>query len=214
MRSLDIKYLQNLAKSLNVKLPNFFLETGTYKGDTVISLNKYFKKLVTIEICEKAYNFSKNRARERGIDNIEFLLGDSALMMNKALEILKNRNAIFFLDGHVTENQTDFTGKGIHDCPLLQELKCISENFKGRGIVIIDDARLLGMKKCRESAYADWSNITSSSLKESFDETRVKKWFYTEGGKYIRDKKVKYDANDRIVILFNEIKEDNQEINL
>lgn len=206
MRSLDIKYLEQLVKSLNVKLPSFFLETGTYKGDTVISLSKYFKKLVTIEICEKAYNYSKNRAVKEKKDNIKFLLGDSALMMNKALEILKNRNALFFLDGHVTDNNSGYTGKGKYDCPLLQELKCISENFKGKGIIIIDDTRLLGMEKCKKTANADWSNITDSSLRESFDKKRVNKWIYTKGARN--------EKNDRIVIIFNEIKEDNQEINL
>ena len=38
------------------KNAKIFIETGTYKGETIIALSKYFKKLYTVEFKKEFYD--------------------------------------------------------------------------------------------------------------------------------------------------------------
>ena len=197
MRSLDIKYIKKVLNENQLKLYDFktFIETGTYLGETVFSNSIYFDNLYTVEINKKAYERCKKEAVKKNIKNIKFFLGDSALMLKSMIKIAGEKSKIYFLDGHVTDNKSGFTGKGIVDVPLLAELKQISILDNSNSLIIIDDTRLLGQKRSTETANCDWSHININAILDSINKNRIKKWYFTEGA---RNQK-----NDRLIILLN-----------
>ena len=64
MRSLNFKELEIFNK-LGQTITSNFVETGTYKGLTILPMSQHFKKLYTIEINEKAYIFCKDKAKKK-----------------------------------------------------------------------------------------------------------------------------------------------------
>lgn len=60
-----------------------FVETGTYKADTILMVSKHFLSVYTTEIVPALYNQSKERARQEGVEHITFLLGDSVELLKE-----------------------------------------------------------------------------------------------------------------------------------
>jgi len=148
-----------------------FVETGTYRGDTIISMESLFDELHTIEILEDLYNLCKNKIKNK---KINFYLGDSSTILKDICIKLKN-NAIFFLDGHYSGNGT---GRGDKDCPLYEELQSIMNNFKHNSIVIIDDCRDFGKKHVSGNGkIIDWSKINLSNILEITQKRRTEYYF-------------------------------------
>lgn len=137
-----------------------FVETGTYKADTTLMVSKHFKNVYTTEIVPALHNQSKERARQAGIENITFLLGDS-------VELLKDitprvvQGAVFFLDAHQSGGDTSNNGK--NHVPLFQELDVILSNKVGPSIYIVDDLRLF-------DKFWDWVGITPATILAKFAE--------------------------------------------
>jgi len=185
MPSIDINFLKSLEE--DYKLYNIFIETGTFRGNTIFNLEPYFDLLYTIEIKKNFYN---EVIKKYNGNKINFLLGDSSEIFEKLLKTIKH-DSIFFLDGHWSGGNTS---KGKKDCPLIEELTSINNNFKNRAILIIDDSRLFGLspgKGCNE----DWSEISINALVTILG-ARVKKVYY-------RDSDI--IKNDRLIIEINEI---------
>ena len=160
-----------------------FVETGTALGETVFSLEQYFKFLYTIEISQYYYN--KVVQRYNG-NKIKFILGDSA----KELEQLSKNitgNTVFFLDGHWSSGNT---GRGERDCPLYEELTHINNHFKYSGIIIIDDHRLFGKGPNTGGCAENWEDINDTAILNILN-NRVEKLYYLPSS---------LDAKDRMVI--------------
>jgi hypothetical protein len=153
MPSLTIDYF----KTHNIDYTQYtnFIETGTNYGDTILHMEPYFKHLYTIEIEKPIYDAAKEKYNGNKID---FLLGDSALMMNDLMPTITG-NSIIFLDGHWSGSET---GKGIKECPLYEELSAIHSYHEGEAIIIIDDARLF-----ESNDYIDWTDITFERIKDN-----------------------------------------------
>jgi len=181
MPSIDIKFLNKLED--DYKKYNYFIETGTLNGDTIFGLEQYFNKLYTIEISEKYYNNTKNNYNG---NKIEFILGDSSIIFNNLLPTIDNKS-IFFLDGHWSSGDT---GKGIKDCPLIEEITSINNLFIHEGIIIIDDFRLFGIK-----GDEDWSLINKEAILDIL-KSRINKVYHLDSN---------YAKNDRLIIHINEI---------
>lgn len=115
---------------------NIFIETGTFRGDTLYRLRNKFRNLYSIELSEYYYNFAQKRFRN--IKNINLILGNSG---KKLGELVKNINEpiFFWLDGHYSAG---LTAKADKECPMIEEIDAIFENSKFKNLILIDDARL------------------------------------------------------------------------
>lgn len=109
-----------------------FVETGTYLGASARFAASVFSRVVTIEIKRDYHEQAMAQSQET---NIEFLLGDSALLLPDIVAGLTG-TAFFWLDGHA--------GAGFFaeedNCPLLAELKAIAASPHPH-VIIVDDAR-------------------------------------------------------------------------
>jgi hypothetical protein len=131
-----------------------FIETGTYCGDTIFSIEPYFNNIYTIEFSEMFYKRTKNNYTG---NKINFLLGDSSIVFETLLPTIEEPT-IFFLDGHWSCGDT---GKSVKDCPLDEEITHINNLFKNEAIIIIDDYRLFGTNP---EGGCDWSQISKENL--------------------------------------------------
>ena len=154
MPSLDIQFLNSLKE--DYKQFPIFIETGTLNGDTTFAMEKYFNKIYTIELSEKYYNSTKSKYNG---DKIDFLLGDSSVVFEHLLPRI-DEDVIFFLDGHWSSGDT---GKGLKDCPLIEEIQHINNLYKNKAIIIVDDYRLF--EKGPNSGYnEDWNDINKQKI--------------------------------------------------
>lgn len=152
----ELKTILHLTKKNNY---NYFVETGTLMGETILRFIDDFDKLYTIELSPYYYNEFNNTNYNR--EKIKSILGDSSEMLKPVVNEL-NGDTIFFLDGHYSSGNT---AKGTKDCPLLEELSIINRYFKYEGLIIIDDLRLFGTK-----VNEDWLDITTENLLNSIPE--------------------------------------------
>ena len=129
-----------------------FIETGTYLGETILALEPYFNKLLTIEYSDYYYNYTKNKYNGNKID---FILGDSRIIFENILPSFTEK-CIFFLDAHYSGGNT---GRCEIDVPLIKEITLINNLFKNEAIIIIDDFRLFNTY-----VNEDWSNINKDDI--------------------------------------------------
>ena len=159
MPALELDILKSIKiENLIYNYP-VFIETGTYMGETIFKVEKFFKQLHTIEIKPEFYNNAKNRYQG---NKITFHLGDSSI---KLIDICKtlNNNVIFFLDGHWSAGNT---GRGNKDCPLYEELEAINNNLNNKAIIIIDDCRLFGLgpNTTNGKEVCNWEDISIDKI--------------------------------------------------
>lgn len=115
-----------------------FIETGTFKGDTLYRLKDKFIKIYSIELSEYYYNLTKNKLKD--IDNINLILGDSADKLTDLVKFI-DEPIFFWLDGHYSSG---LTAKAEKECPIIEEIDSIFDNNpkKFPHVILIDDARL------------------------------------------------------------------------
>jgi hypothetical protein len=131
----------------------YFVETGTYMGETILRFINDFEKSYTIELSDELHKIFNQKDYDR--NKLKSLLGDSSIILKEVINEL-NGNTIFFLDGHFSSCGT---AKGVKDVPLIEELKLINDNFNYESLIIIDDLRLFGTNFSE-----NWSNITNENL--------------------------------------------------
>ena len=158
-----------------------FIETGTYNGATIFTLEPYFDKLYTIEFSEKYYN---NTKKKYSGSKIKFILGDSSIVFERLLPNIRDK-CIFFLDGHWSGGDT---GKSNKDCPLYEEITHINNLYTNDAIIIIDDFRLFG--SCLGE---DWSKINKENVLNIL-QPRINKVYHLDSV---------LSKNDRLIIHIN-----------
>jgi hypothetical protein len=180
MPSIDVNFL-NLLQDEYKKYDNF-IETGTYYGQTILSVESYFSKLYTIEIKKEFYENIKNNYKG---NKINFYLGDSSIVLKEILPSIEGKS-IIFLDGHWSAGNT---GRGDKDCPLYEELNNIMVHHKEEAIIIVDDVRLFGMGWPTENneEICHWEDINISTINKIV-ETRLNKQYFLSSTSAIDDR--------------------------
>jgi hypothetical protein len=112
-----------------------FIETGTYKGDTVEYVKNDFNKIFTIELSEKYADEAIERFKNE--EKVKVIKGDSKVELVKLLKDIKEP-CIFWLDGHYSYADTAQAEK---ETPILEEIRPILEMEESH-VILIDDARL------------------------------------------------------------------------
>tara|TARA_R110000765_G_scaffold7963_4_gene26060 strand:+ start:73391 stop:73897 length:507 start_codon:yes stop_codon:yes gene_type:complete len=117
---------------------DIFIETGTYKGNTLAKIKDKYKEIHTIEIVAQFHNDTKKQYESD--KNINFHLNDSPVGLKKILKDI-DKPVTFWLDAHYQGGaQTNSTKK-----PLLDELNVIKAHDIKTHMVLIDDVRLFGV---------------------------------------------------------------------
>ena len=184
MPSLNLPFLNNLRD--DYRKYNCFIETGTYKGETIFALEPLFEKLYTIEFSEKYYNNTKNNYSG---NKINFILGDSSIVFESLLPNITDK-CIFFLDGHWSGGDTGHSSK---DCPLEEEITHINNLYQNDAIIIIDDFRLFGLDKSSGKLGEDWSQINKETLLNIL-KPRINKVYHLDS---------EHAKDDRLIIHIN-----------
>ncbi len=116
---------------------NILIETGTYLGKMMESMQPHFKTLYSIEIS----NYLNQRAKKLfgKYSNLNFVLGDSGEKMKSVVSTIQEP-ILFWLDGHYSGG---ITGMSDVETPIVAELKAIfSHPLADKHIILIDDARM------------------------------------------------------------------------
>jgi hypothetical protein len=147
-----------------------FVETGSYRGDTLDFMKDRFRSLHSVELSKRWHEFCV--ARFEDCPHVHLYHGSSAELLPRILRPI-DRPVIVFLDAHYSGGST---AKADIDCdsPLLGELSCLqSRPFDD--IIIIDDTSFFDAKGGEEPqtldedqvwprfAY-DWSGITREAV--------------------------------------------------
>ena len=112
-----------------------FVETGTYRGDTIHAVRGLFNEIYSIELgIELA---EKARVRFGNQKHISILQGDSGLVLPKILSRMEG-SCLFWLDAHYSSGVTALANR---ETPIHQELKCILLHPNKDHTILIDDAR-------------------------------------------------------------------------
>lgn len=159
-----------------MRLPEVFVETGTYLGDTTAGAATHFREVHTIELSEELYQRAKTRFE--GVKNITCHLGDSARVL-KTLAPTIREPAVFFLDAHWAGG---VTARGEVEVPLLEEIETIMARSQN-DIVVIDDLRLIGktgktglaLSKEYPLSDFDWRDVSMEAILDKLGRpTRVR----------------------------------------
>ena len=125
--------VKEFARRFNCRI---FIETGTYKGKMVESVQNVFRKIQTIELdknlCERAREKFKHKR------HIQVLEGNSGTILPYILKDTSD-NVLFWLDAHYSGG---ITASGEKETPIEEELKSILSLGHIGDVILIDDARL------------------------------------------------------------------------
>lgn len=132
---LDLRLANELKRLLGLEA---FVETGTFRGDTLAEVCTLFGRCYSVELSAEYY--AEAAARFAGTSNVMLTHGDSAEALAAWRPELENRSCLYFLDAHWCV--ADKTAGETSQCPLLRELRAIGR-LSLSSVVVIDDARLM-----------------------------------------------------------------------
>ncbi len=131
-----VKLLLDYAKKFDCKI---FVETGTYRGDTIYSCKDFFDELFSIELSHKLFVDCKNRFLN--YNKVHVFEGNSSIIFPKIVKE-KSQSILFWLDAHYSGGET---ARGEQDSPIIKELNFILKNVP-KFCILIDDARCFNGK--------------------------------------------------------------------
>lgn len=131
--SINCELAAILKTSVNAKT---FIETGTFKGDSIASVRPLFEELHSCELSPELYQAAK--VRFEGDSSIHCHLGSSPDILRGLAKEIKDKPVMYWLDAHWCS--ADMVAGSESQCPLLEELEAIKPIHQD-SIVWIDDAR-------------------------------------------------------------------------
>lgn len=131
--SIEVSLVETLKRALPLEV---FVETGTFKGDSVHQVRSLFQELYTVESSAEYYE--RVRERFKSDPAIHVFHDPSAKLLREMMPRLASRSVLYWLDAHWCgeELATD-----VPQCPLLDELAAIG-HLNAQSVLLIDDARL------------------------------------------------------------------------
>lgn len=114
-----------------------FVETGTFRGDTIEAVRTLFRDVWSIELSPDLA--AAARKRFAASPNVQIVEGDSGTALPELLPRLDGP-VLFWLDGHWCGGDT---AMGETETPILAELQTVLARPE-TDVILIDDARLLG----------------------------------------------------------------------
>jgi hypothetical protein len=130
---LDPDFALGLARDFDLPV---FIETGTYRGDTIWPLLAGFERIFSVELDEGLHQAARLRFAEAA--NVTLLQGDSASTLAAALKQRGKRPALIWLDAHFSGIGTAF---GERTTPVHEELDLIFASNNAGDVILIDDLR-------------------------------------------------------------------------
>src|SRR5688572_5534864 len=116
-----------------------FMETGTYKGQTLAAVRDLFDRVISIELDPEIHHAADQRFA--GDSGVRCIQGDSGVELARVLERI-DVPALFWLDAHYSGPGT---ARSDRDTPIVDELHAILRHPVNGHVVLIDDARLFGI---------------------------------------------------------------------
>lgn len=120
------KTIKELKQAYNIKIA---VELGACLGSSTIFFAENFEHVSTCEIDEKFAGIAQERLKERGLNDVNFWMGDSRSVLDMMLPY--SEPAIVFIDSHWGPSN-----------PLLQELEIIKKHGNKKLILIIHDFKV------------------------------------------------------------------------
>lgn len=157
--SLTPEEISEIRKSDRYNKIKYFVESGTYKGDTTSLVSPLFDQVYTIEIHEGLYKEAISRFKQENLENITCLLGNSLDLLGEVSSKVSD-GAVFFLDAHISGS--DSSWDGVHRVPIYEELDAILQHRLGPSVFVIDDLRLW------VQGTWDWSHVTNEGIIKKF----------------------------------------------
>jgi len=134
----NTKYPKYRPFPITQKKTNSFIETGSYRGDSIkVAIELGFKEIFSIELHPEHYQHCVDRFSEQ--KNVKLFLGDSGIILSQILKDNPNTNFTFWLDGHFSGTHT---ARGEKASPLMEELENILSRKIENEIIYIDDMRI------------------------------------------------------------------------
>jgi glycosyltransferase involved in cell wall biosynthesis len=157
MGAVNFSLDEGLVKKIKTILPlDIFVETGTFKGDTIECIKNYFKEIHSVELSEVYYEFSKERFKDN--HSIKLYLDNSPDFLEKLRQSFSKKSVLYWLDAHWCV--ADKTAGEKSQCPLLQEINAIRK-LNDKSIIIIDDARLFISPPPKPHEISHWPSFES-----------------------------------------------------
>ena len=149
--SMDVRLLSAFKKLLSLDV---FVETGTFKGETVELIKNEFAEIYTIELSEEY--FMQAQLRFANESHINVVSGDSSKTLATIASKLQTKSVLYFLDAHWCE-ANNAAGK-TSQCPLLEEIRAIG-SLNEESVIIIDDARLFVATPLQPHDITQWPDF-------------------------------------------------------
>jgi len=146
--TLDIKLVEALKKVLPLST---FVETGTFEGETLISVAPFFKKLFSVELSKVLHQKACEKLRE--FPHVEIECTDSTKYISRIISSISDESVLFWLDAHWCV--ADDTAGEESQCPLVQEISAIG-SLNSLSVIAIDDARLFLAPPPKPHNISDW----------------------------------------------------------
>jgi FkbM family methyltransferase len=132
----------------------YFVETGTYLGQTAYWASQFFEKVITIEFSKSLYE--QAIAQYAHVSNLECRYGHTRSQLQELIPQL-DAPSLFWLDAHWSGGETY---GAMDECPLLDEIKIISQ-ANVEHFILIDDARLFTAPPPPPHQSEQWPDITA-----------------------------------------------------
>jgi predicted O-methyltransferase YrrM len=116
----------------------YFVETGTYIGESLLMIAGLFDQLVSVEADPILHSAAKRLFMDKGITNVELSMGDSRSLLQH-IDPAFGDESVYFLDAHYSHG---ITSREYGACPVIDEIVTVIERSPD-AVIVVDDLRTM-----------------------------------------------------------------------